>query len=97
MTKRKKKWIDRLPGGLADRYTPDDFDPKALRQGIKVELEHTDDRTLATEIAMDHLVEDPNYYTKLATIETHPNTSKTKKTRTKKSKSVSSLIRRAMR
>ena len=28
-------------------------------------MEHTDDKTMAEEIAMDHLTEDPKYYTKL--------------------------------
>lgn len=68
---RRKRWHDRLPGGLADDRTPEDFDPKALARGLKVELEHTSDRDLATEIAMDHLTEDPDYYEKLATIEEH--------------------------
>jgi predicted nucleotidyltransferase len=36
-----------------------------LKKGIKVELEHTSIRDVATEIALDHLSEDPNYYTKL--------------------------------
>lgn len=36
-----------------------------LDMGIKVELEHTSDRKIAREIALDHLSEDPNYYTKL--------------------------------
>lgn len=40
-----------------------------LKKGVKVELEHTDDKTIAREIAMDHLYEDPKYYTKLAKIE----------------------------
>lgn len=33
--------------------------------GQAVELEHTDDRKKANEIALDHLSEDPLYYTKL--------------------------------
>jgi hypothetical protein len=37
--------------------------------GMKVETEHTDDLTVAKKIAMDHLNEDPNYYTKLAKME----------------------------
>jgi hypothetical protein len=41
-----------------------------LQQGIKVEMEHTTDVRIATEIAMDHLWEDLKYYDKLATIET---------------------------
>jgi hypothetical protein len=40
-----------------------------LVKGIKVEMEHTDDIEVAKEIAMDHLAEDPNYYTKLKRIE----------------------------
>lgn len=36
-----------------------------LKKGIKVELEHTSIRDVATEIALDHLSEDPNYYSKL--------------------------------
>jgi hypothetical protein len=39
---------------------------KELKKGIKVEHEHTGDVKKAARIAMDHLVEDPNYYTKLA-------------------------------
>lgn len=46
-----------------------------LKKGIKVEMEHTDSKTIATEIAMDHLWEDPKYYTKLATIENVSETS----------------------
>lgn len=40
-----------------------------LAKGIKVEMEHTSDPEVAKKIAMDHLAEDPQYYTKLATIE----------------------------
>ena len=40
-----------------------------LVKGIKVEMEHSDDMKIAKEIAMDHLAEDPNYYTKLKRIE----------------------------
>jgi hypothetical protein len=39
-----------------------------LTKGIKVEMEHTKDRDVAKEIAMDHLFEDPNYYNKLSKI-----------------------------
>lgn len=55
-------WSDRLKGGRADKRRPSDFDQGALRRGIKHELEHTSDRRLAAEIAMDHLEEHPNYY-----------------------------------
>lgn len=36
-----------------------------LDMGIKVEQEHTKDKTTAREIALDHLKEDPKYYSKL--------------------------------
>ncbi len=42
---------------------------KQLEAGIKVEMEHTDSEAKAKEIAMDHLWEDPRYYTKLKKIE----------------------------
>src|SRR5210317_746461 len=40
-----------------------------LQKGIEVEKEHTPNRDVAERIALDHLYEDPKYYTKLATIE----------------------------
>jgi hypothetical protein len=56
---------DKISGGLADKSKPGDFDSKQLAMGVKVEMEHTSDRHVAMEIAMDHLKEDPRYYTKL--------------------------------
>jgi hypothetical protein len=44
-----------------------------LMKGIKVEMEHTTDVRIATEIAMDHLWEDLKYYDKLAKIENPTN------------------------
>lgn len=38
---------------------------KAHEEGIKVEIEHTKDKELASEIARDHLNEKPDYYKKL--------------------------------
>lgn len=55
---------DLLPGGAADRLRPEDFDPDALALGTAREMEHTSDEALAREIAMDHLLEDPDYYTR---------------------------------
>lgn len=43
-----------------------DVDPKELKKGIAVEKEHTTDIKTATRIALNHLGEDPKYYTKLA-------------------------------
>jgi hypothetical protein len=39
-----------------------------LKKGIQVEKEHTSSNTKAARIALDHLFEDPKYYTKLATL-----------------------------
>ncbi len=54
------------------QYAAEYIKPK-LMQGIKVEMEHTTDVRIATEIAMDHLWEDINYYEKLAKIEKSTN------------------------
>jgi hypothetical protein len=48
---------------------------KELKMGIKVEMEHTKDKAKAKEIAMDHLWENPSYYTKLKKVETKEATS----------------------
>ena len=53
-------------------YDPVDFVSslkKELEMGIKVEMEHTNSKKIAKEIAMDHLYEDPSYYTNLKKIE----------------------------
>jgi hypothetical protein len=39
---------------------------KELEKGSKVEMEHTESHEHAKKVAMDHLVEDPKYYTKLS-------------------------------
>ena len=71
---------EKLVGGKADGKTlqsvADHHDGKAtyaslerqLAMGLKVEKEHSHDKKEAEEIALDHLWEDPEYYTKLATI-----------------------------
>lgn len=50
-----------------------------LSKGIRVEMEHTKDEEVAKEIALDHLYEDPKYYTKLKKIEENSNRNKRKK------------------
>lgn len=56
--------------GLAAQkgLTEKDVDPSELAQGIKVEMEHTNDPAVAKQIALDHLSEDSKYYTKLAAL-----------------------------
>jgi hypothetical protein len=61
--------VDRLHGGKGDKLKSSDVDPKQLKMGIKHEMEHTSSKEIAREIALDHLAEDPKYYTKLNTIE----------------------------
>lgn len=69
----------KIKGGKADNLSVDDiakkFDikpskvKKELNMGIKVELEHTKNKETAKEIAMDHLSEIPDYYTRLSKME----------------------------
>ena len=56
-----------IRGGRAkkEKFTEHDADPKELAAGIKEEMEHSDDRALAKKTALDHLAEDPKYYSKL--------------------------------
>ena len=65
-----KKWDSK------EYYDPKQFAEKYIKpqlmKGIKVEMEHTTDVRIATEIAMDHLWEDLKYYDKLSTIENKP-------------------------
>ena len=49
--------------------TENDVDPKELAIGIDVEKEHSDSEELAKEIALDHLAEIPDYYTRLKKME----------------------------
>lgn len=50
---------------IKNRITADQAQPQELNMGRKVEMEHTDDPDVAEKIALDHLTEDPFYYTKL--------------------------------
>jgi hypothetical protein len=71
-----------LQGGLADGKTieaialkhnvPVDELKLELQKGVAVEKEHTTDENTATEIAMDHLVENPKYYEALKKVEETP-------------------------
>ena len=48
---------------------PSEYDPIELHKGTKVEMEHTTDEKLAKIIAMIHLDELDDYYTRLAEME----------------------------
>jgi hypothetical protein len=60
---------EKIPGGLGKDKKPNDFNKDDLEAGVKVEMEHTEDRDIAKEIAMDHLTEDKDYYRKLRKME----------------------------
>jgi len=63
------KKTKKVPGGLADKKKPSDFNKKQLDMGVEVEMEHTNDRDLSKDISMDHLEEFPAYYTELDRME----------------------------
>ena len=44
-------------------------DAKQLEMGIKVEMEHTSNPVISRKIALDHLAEIPDYYTRLDKME----------------------------
>jgi len=48
-----------------NKLHPNQIHPQELRMGIRVEMEHTDDPKKAEKIALDHLAENPFYYTAL--------------------------------
>jgi hypothetical protein len=54
-----------LKGGKGDKLSYKNVDKEQLKLGIKHELEHTDNSRIAAEIALDHLAEDPKYYSNL--------------------------------
>ena len=70
---------NKLKGGKADKVTPEDIAKKfkvsisrihaQIRKGIKVEMEHTNDREKAKEIATDHVSEFADYYDRLNKME----------------------------
>jgi hypothetical protein len=60
---------NKLKGGVGDNKNPADLDKAELNSGIKEEKEHTNDTDVATEIAVDHLTEEPKYYSKMEKVE----------------------------
>jgi len=57
--------VNEIPGGKGDDTKPSEVDQKQLEIGVAVEKEHTNDDSKAEEIAIDHLTENPEYYTDL--------------------------------
>lgn len=66
--KRRRRRTAQLPNGRSKGHHRAEFNPAQLRRGTHVEMEHTTNPRVAQRIAMDHLVEDPNYYKKLAKV-----------------------------
>lgn len=70
---------DKIKGGKADKMSINSIAKKhevskssiekQIDMGEKIEMEHVDDEVLAKEIAMDHLEEIPDYYTRLKKME----------------------------
>lgn len=56
-------------GGKWNEKGRPDVDPNELKMGVEVEYEHTSCPIQAARIAKDHLVELPDYYTRLAKME----------------------------
>ena len=62
MIRNVSKRIDRMLG-------IENFNSRQLTIGTKIEMEHTREPLIATQIAKDHLREFPNYYTELVKME----------------------------
>ena len=70
---------DALPGGKSDNKSLADIAKhhkvsvdeiqKQYDIGIKIEMEHTDDKDIAHNIACDHIYEIKDYYTRLKKME----------------------------
>lgn len=61
--------MNKLIGGIGDKTKESEVCPIQLQMGIETEMEHTNDADKAREIALDHLTEDPQYYSKLEKME----------------------------
>jgi len=64
-------FVEMMFGGVSGEKntTKADVDPEQLKIGIAVEKEHTGIELVAEKIALDHLAEMPDYYTRLKQME----------------------------
>lgn len=78
VSERSPKSLLKVSKGLADELEqegayvegqPKVFTAEQVQQGIRVEMEHTDDVEIAKQIAYDHLAENPDYYSYLEGME----------------------------
>ena len=59
-----------LKGGMGQHTDPRSVNQRALKAGMKVEMEHTNNKCAAMWVAIDHLTEFPgDYYKELAKME----------------------------
>jgi hypothetical protein len=63
LAKEKEEQGEIIQGGKGDGKSLLEFDPDQVTKGLEVEKEHTDDPLVAIEIVLDHLTENPEYYT----------------------------------
>jgi hypothetical protein len=68
-TGRQPVWKAEIKAVGEDTRPDQDYDPYWLTQGIKTEMEHTNDEKTAKIIAKDHLDESPEYYRALKQME----------------------------
>lgn len=79
MFRKLREEVEKVRGGLSDDMTVEKIAEKhgvgiraiemQIEKGKKVEMEHTDDPSEAERVAMDHLVEFPDYYDRLQKME----------------------------
>jgi len=60
---------DLFSQGAYNSSGPQHINKEELKAGIKIEMEHTSCPLLAKRIALDHLAEIPDYYTRLIKME----------------------------
>ena len=60
-----KNSSEKLVGGKGDHQPDSKYSKKELAKGVVHETEHTDDKSVAKEIAKDHLEEKSDYYDEL--------------------------------
>lgn len=65
---KEEKDDEKLKKELIKRANEEGYDEKEFDMGLEVEKEHTDDLHSRSNIAKDHLKEDPKYYTKLKSL-----------------------------
>lgn len=68
-----KKFLDKKTPSVEQIATKHkksvDYINQQLDAGIKIEMEHTNKKSVAKEIALDHLGERPDYYERLKKVE----------------------------